>query len=185
MNGYLRGEFMLNDEGTGNNMRATVALRSDPVRGGYAAGPSHPILLSSEAELGAFAQAVPASLGSVTVQHFAPERIDYQVVAPSPAILVENEPAFPGWQGQVACDASSGSSVQPLAQAWPLRAWRVPAGEYRFCTRFRMPYLRTGAAISLVILGVWLIAVALHARRRLGARAAARAEDAAHEPLAP
>jgi hypothetical protein len=166
MNGYLRGDFMLNDEGSGNNMRATGALLRDPVRGAYAAGPSSPMLVPSEADLAAFDTAVPASLGSATVQHFAPEQIVYEVVAPTPAILVENEPAFPGWEGSVACEGPSAQAAQPVAQAWPLRAWRVPPGHYRFCTGFRMPFLRTGATISLGVVVAWLVAVAARLRQR-------------------
>jgi hypothetical protein len=83
-----------------------------------------------------------------------------------PAVLVENELAFPGW---TAVREDDGTVIEPVAAAWPLRAWKVPAGDYSLALTFRMPARRAAASVTLAATAVWL---ALLVVQRFRARAA-------------
>jgi hypothetical protein len=78
---------------------------------------------------------------------YAAGRITYSVSLTQPALMVENELAVPGWR-------SDRPGVRIVDARIPLRAWRLPAGRYRFSASYRAP----GRELQLAVLGLGLVA---------------------------
>lgn len=80
----------------------------------------------------------------------------YWVSAKTPFVLVENEMYFPGWRGSASA-AAFDSEIEAFPLENILRAWRLPAGDYEFVTRFQAP----GWNLSLVLFSLGVLGVAL------------------------
>lgn len=103
----------------------------------------------------------PRGAGRVVIERYLPERVEVQVVAPTPAVLVVLDAFDQGWEAV-------------LANGEPLPIWRanalnravvVPAGAQRVTFTYRTPLLKEGLAASL--LGMILcLALLIRARWR-------------------
>ncbi len=90
---------------------------------------------------------------------YGADRIVYAVKLSQPAVMVENELAIAGWR------ANTGL-VRSVASGTPLRAWRLPAGEYEFAASFHEPGRPLQELAAALALAAWLGCVFLVARRR-------------------
>jgi hypothetical protein len=80
----------------------------------------------------------------VEILSFDPERVEVEVEAATPALLVLSEAWYPGWTATV-----DGVDVPCVpANAW-MRAVEVPAGRHRVVLRFRSRWLAPGALLAL------------------------------------
>jgi hypothetical protein len=165
--GYLRGRYVLYDYAASDRLAGPAELLARGPLKPLIKRPSSPALLAEDAAkepLAALGRPLDPSTGSVKTEAYGAERVRYAISTRAPAVLVENELAFPGWTAVREDDATE---VESIAAAWPLRAWRLPAGEYSLALTFRMPGLRTAAVVSLTAIAAWL---ALLAARRFRAR---------------
>jgi hypothetical protein len=93
----------------------------------------------------------PAASGTASIAAFSANRVEVDVQASAPALLVLAEAYHPGWRARV--DGRD-------APVWPadcvLRAVPVPAGASRIELRFVDPALRRGLVTSCVALAVAL-----------------------------
>jgi hypothetical protein len=87
--------------------------------------------------------------------------IAYNLTLSADSIVVENEIWFPGWKGTLVRDTETIGNVQPISVDKTLRAWRLPAGQYKFVTQFRTPYLRVCAIVSMAGLLIYLALLAM------------------------
>jgi hypothetical protein len=76
-------------------------------------------------------------------------------------VLVENEIWFPGWTGKLKREATRVENIRATGVENTLRAWRLPAGQYKFVTEFRTPYLRVCALVSMAGLLIYLALLAM------------------------
>ena len=97
--------------------------------------------------------------------------IVYQVRLSEDSVLVENEIWFPGWTGKLKRDGQRVEKIPATNVEETLRAWRLPAGQYKLVTQFRTPYLRACAVISIAGLAVYLGLIAMAYRRWLPRKA--------------
>jgi uncharacterized membrane protein YfhO len=100
-----------------------------------------------------------AARSHARIASFRPERIEVDVEASGPALLVLAEAWYPGWEATV----SGQPAVVEPANAW-MRAVRVPAGHSRVMLTYRSTYLLPGAGLSAAAL-LALALAALRARR--------------------
>jgi len=181
--GYLRGRYVLYDYAASDRLAGPFQLLSRGPLKPFVKRASSPVLLAEETVLDPLAPALDRpldpSLGSAKAEAYGPGGIRYAVSTRVPAILVENELAFPGW---TAARDDTGSDIESIPGARPLRAWKLPAGEYSLSLVFRMPGLRAAAAVSLAATAAWLT---LLAAWRFRARAGPAPVPAAPEGLAP
>jgi len=84
------------------------------------------------------------------------QKIIYQVHADENFCFVENELLFPGWSGTM---GSEKNIIQPQSYCGALRSWCLPKGEYEFTARYRAPWLREGAMLSLLFLFIYIVLV--------------------------
>lgn len=92
----------------------------------------------------------------VSMRSFQENGSIYWVSAKTPFVLVENEMYFPGWRGSASA-AAFDSEIEAFPLENILRAWRLPAGDYEFVTRFQAP----GWNLSLVLFSLGVLGVAL------------------------
>lgn len=105
----------------------------------------------------------PAPVRPATIVAYAPERVEIEVEAERPGLLVLSDSFFPGWQAWVD-DAES----EILRANGLFRAVVVSAGAHRVRFEYRPASFRRGAAlsaVSLVLLGVIPIGARLRRRR--------------------
>ncbi|HEX2167541.1 MAG TPA: YfhO family protein, partial [Longimicrobiales bacterium] len=102
-----------------------------------------------------------------------PDAFTLRVAADRAAMLVVLDNWFPAWKAYV-----DGREVDIHRANYTFRAIAVPAGEHTVTFRYVPTELRTGAAISLVVLGVLLALVITGAWRE-------RARPAAAAPVEP
>jgi hypothetical protein len=109
--------------------------------------------------------------GTADITAFELNRIELQVNASGPALLVLGELFAPGWQATV------DSQAAPIVRADVIyRAVRVPAGEHRVEFRYTTPGLRTGlwlsagaaVVVGVSFLGSLALALGGRFRRRAG-----------------
>ena len=174
--GYLRGRYVLYDYAASDRLAGPYQLLARGPLKPYVKRASSPVLLAEDAALDPLAQALAhpldPSVGSAKSEAYGADRIRYAVSTRVPAILVENELAFPGWTA--VREGAGATEVEPVAAAWPLRAWKLPAGEYSLALAFRMPGLSAAAGISIASTAAWLTLLAV---RRFRARAVPAGHD--------
>ena len=81
---------------------------------------------------------------TVTIQAYAPGRIEMIVSADAEALVGSSITRWPGWKGQV-----DGSPLDLLAYNNAFLAFRVPPGMHRIVLRYAPDSFRVGATISL------------------------------------
>lgn len=121
--------------------------------------PSHVALVDGQCD-GCPTNAAPGDAGMARRENGPPGRIDVQVEATRPSLLVVSENAVPGWHATVDGRGAPVVRADGLALGVP-----VPAGSHIVSLRYRVPGLRLGAAISLATL-VGLFAALAFERRR-------------------
>jgi len=117
----------------------------------------------------------PASDGSTTIEHYAPENVQVRVDATKPVVLILLDAFDAGWTATL----ESGVELPILRANALVRAVVVPAGTHVVAFSYQTPLLKTGAWASLVgvLLSFWLIA---HARWRTNHMGRFRSERKAH-----
>lgn len=148
LEGYFRGEFVSGDYSAGDQLLVTKAIRANEKLTEFFAQSGRGLLLASVAST---PFSPPADAPSVPSMSFSPTRIRYKVESAAAAVLVENEPSYPGWTAA----KLDGSVLAPVPEAWPARAWRVPAGSYEVEITYRTPGARLGAGLSIAALVCW------------------------------
>jgi len=160
LNGYLHGQWVADDYAVSDHLRVIDFARNEPQIAKYFYSASHPKVIDpahmlSPAQVATSPDA--QTRGRATPAGFEAEKVVYDVTALGESILVENEPAFAGWRGVAHCeDPGRHAEAALVPELWPLRAWRIPAGQYRFCATFRLPGLRLCLLISGFALLAWL-----------------------------
>lgn len=106
----------------------------------------------------------PAAAGTARITSFGANRLEVDVTASAPALLVVAEAYHPDWRARV------GGEARPVYAAdCVLRAVPVPAGVSKVTLEFTSPELRTGLAVTLVslalVLGFLIYGVAAPRRR--------------------
>ncbi|MBE9508726.1 MAG: YfhO family protein, partial [Chloroflexi bacterium] len=100
----------------------------------------------------------PVWSSTARVTHYAPERVEIEVVAETSGYLVLADAWYPGWQAMV-----DGEPVPVRRVDLFFRAVAVDAGQHRVVFTFRPASLRVGAGVSLVglvgLLGVSVLAL--------------------------
>ena len=94
------------------------------------------------------------------VTHYAPERVEIDVVADAPGYLVLTDAWYPGWEATV-----DGEPVQVQRADLLFRAVAVDAGHHCVVFTFRPVSLRVGAGVSLAGLAGLAVVAALALRR--------------------
>lgn len=158
--GYLRGRYVLYDYAASDRLAGPAQLLGRGPLKPIIKRPSAPVLLAEDAApepLAALDRPLDPSAGTVKTEAYGAETVRYAISTRAPAVLVENELAFPGW---TAMREDDGSEVESIAAAWPLRAWMLPAGEYSLSLEFRMPGMRAAASVSLAATATWLALLA-------------------------
>jgi hypothetical protein len=150
--GYLRGIHTADDYAASEHFRVVQAIRRTAALADYVTAQSSPRVIAP-ATLDATATLSAPELGRATTVRYTTDTIEYELTLDQPGVLVENEPLFRGWRGEVDC---RGYDQEPVAALWPLRAWYVPAGTRRYCVRYEAPGFTVGGGISLGALVVWL-----------------------------
>jgi hypothetical protein len=178
LDGYWAGAFASGDYSCGDQLKATQAIRADPGLGEFFMRPGHGLLVA-EVKL---PWSTPEGAPIAPSVFFSPTRSRYHVQTGQPAILVENEPSYPGWTAARLVDGAP-APLEPVPSVWPARAWRVPAGEYTVEMSYRTPGGRAGAALSALALLVWAALALRLLRRRPPAGEAAGAGSVASPSL--
>lgn len=127
-----------------------------------------------EEPLPADVEVEPGATGAVEWLEREPDSFALRVAPDRPAMLVVLDNYFPAWKAFV-----DGREVPVHRANYTFRAIAVPAGEHTVTFRYVPTELRTGAAISLVLLGLLLTVVLSGAWRD---RRATRASEAAPPP---
>jgi hypothetical protein len=83
---------------------------------------------------------------------YGADRIVYRVKLAQPELMVENELAIAGWH-------VDGGQVRSVDSGTPLRAWRLPAGEYTFSTSFEEPGRPLQESVAALALAAWLACI--------------------------
>jgi hypothetical protein len=161
LEGYFRGTFVNGDYSAGDQLGVTRTIRADKNLTDFFSQPGQGFLLTDPPTTPLSpplqsAKAAPQILFSAT-------RIRYKIESESPAILVENEPSYPGWTASQ-LGGSKATILDPMANAWPARAWRVPAGSYEVELTYHTPGARLGAGLSLAAVLGWLALAVLLGR---------------------
>jgi hypothetical protein len=109
----------------------------------------------------------PAALEPAAIVAYAPERVEIDVHAAQPGLLVLTDTYYPGWRAYV-----DGAEVEVLRANGLFRAVALAAGDHRVRFEYRPQSLRIGAAISaacaVLIVAIPLAARAFSARSRTG-----------------
>jgi hypothetical protein len=170
--GYLDGTYQMADWGN-SVLEASAKLETDQNLRTYMLEPLMPLVFPNvrtvspdmvrrrleQGANGAFEQQ-----NAVTPVKYGLNGIVYHVTLTTNAVLVENEIWFPGWEGKLERDAKPAKTILASNVGNSLRAWRLPAGRYTLVTRFRTPYLRACAIVSLVGLLLYLGLLAIFYR---------------------
>lgn len=167
LEGYLQGRYTADDYAASEHLRTIIAIRSSPDLTTYLTQASAPRLVPL-ATANATAALRSPETGPVAAVHYWREHIEYRTSASAESILIENEPQFRGWTGFLDCNPDREQS--PIQTFWPLRAWRVPAGDHRFCVRFSTPGFGLAVTISGICFLLWIAGGGWLVWKRRGSR---------------
>jgi hypothetical protein len=171
--GYLDGTYQMDDYGN-TVLNARAKLQTDPALAKYMLQPLTPLVFQNvqklsidmvRSRLEQRVTDVSERPNIVTPVKYSLNSIVYQVRLTADSLLVENEIWFPGWTGKLKRDAQRVENIPATNVEETLRAWHLPAGQYKLVTQFRTPYLRTCAVISLAGLAMYLGLIAMAYRR--------------------
>lgn len=167
--GYLDGTYQMGDYGN-TVLRARAKLQTDPALAKYMLQPLTPLVFPSvqglsidtvRSRLEQRVTGVWERPNMVTPVKYGLNSIVYQVRLTTDSLLVENEIWFPGWTGKLKREATRVENAEATSVENALRAWRLPAGQYKFVTQFRTPYLRGCAILSMAGLSIYLVLLAM------------------------
>ncbi len=159
--GYLAGILLINDH-SGAVLAARRRVEENPNLLAYMVKGWEPTLLPPDARSIQATEPIPA--GAVRQIAYGNERIDYDVDLDRPALLVENEVSFAGWEASVG-EAGRRERIRAVAVDGALRGWRLPRGKYRMTARFEFPGWRLLRLVSEGAALVWIVSVFLLRRR--------------------
>jgi hypothetical protein len=145
--------FIVHEAGTAPDDEAALLLMQDPTF-----DPATELVLSGDegaALTGKDAELLPDN-ESVRVTHYAPERVEIEMVADAPGYLVLADAWYPGWEATV-----DGEPTPILRADLLFRAVAVDGGEHRVVFTFRPVSLRVGAVVSLATFIVLIVVAAL------------------------
>ena len=171
--GYLDGTYQIGDW---NNtvLQPRAKLETDPALSKYMLQPLTPLVFPNapkvsidmiRSRLEQRTNGVLERRNRVIPVAYGLNNVEYQVRLSEDSVLVENEIWFPGWTGKLKRDGQRVENIPATNVEETLRAWHLPAGQYKFVTQFRTPYLRACAVISLAGLAVYLGLIAMAYRR--------------------
>jgi hypothetical protein len=171
--GYLDGTYQISDW---NNtvLQQRAKLETDPALSKYMLQPLAPLVFPNAPKLSIDmirsrleqrTNGVLERRNRVIPVRYGLNSVEYQVRLSEDSVLVENEIWFPGWTSKLKRDGQRVENIQATNVEETLRAWQLPAGQYKFVTQFRTPYLRACAVISLAGLAVYLGLIAMAYRR--------------------
>lgn len=161
--GYLDGTYQMNDFGN-TVLNARAKLQTDPLAK-YMLQPLTPLVFPNvqtlsidmvRSRLEQRVNGVWERQNAVTPVKYGLNNIVYQVRLTADSVLVENEIWFPGWTGKLKREATRVENIRATSVENTVRAWRLPAGQYKFVTEFRTPYLRGCAILSLIGFMIYL-----------------------------
>jgi hypothetical protein len=167
--GYLDGTYQMGDWGN-TVLNARAKLQTDPALAKYMLQPLTPLVFPSmqglsidtvRSRLERGANGVWERQNTVTPVKYGLNSIVYQVTLATDSMVVENEIWFPGWRGELKREATRVENAEATSVENTLRAWRLPAGQYKFVTQFRTPYLRVCAIVSMAGLLIYLALLAM------------------------
>ncbi|HZR06190.1 MAG TPA: hypothetical protein VFA61_10235 [Candidatus Udaeobacter sp.] len=170
--GYLDGTYQMADWGN-TVLEASAKLETDQALRRYMLEPLRPLVFPNvqnvsldmvRGQLEQGASGVFEQQNAVTPVKYGLNDIVYHVTLRTDAVLVENEIWFPGWEGKLERDAKPTEKILATSVGNSLRAWRLPAGQYTLVTRFKTPYLRACAMVSLTGLLLYLGLLAIFYR---------------------
>jgi hypothetical protein len=155
--GYLDGTYQMNDW---NNLvlNARVQVETNQVLLEYMRLPLTPLVFphAQQVSFGMIRERLAKGMPALETQRevvpakYGLNTIAYDVTLTTEAIVVENEIWLPGWKGELIQDANTLRSIRATSVDKTLRAWRLPAGQYKFVTQYRTPYLTACAILSLI-----------------------------------
>jgi hypothetical protein len=167
--GYLDGTYQMGDWGN-TVLNARAKLQTEPVLAKYMLQPLTPLVFPNvqtlsidmvRSRLEQLVNGVWERQNAVTPVKYGLNSIVYQVRLTADSVLVENEIWFPGWTGKLKREATRVENIRATGVENTLRAWRLPAGQYKFVTEFRTPYLRVCALVSMAGLLIYLALLAM------------------------
>ena len=132
--------FLVHQATVAPNDEAALARMQDP-----AFDPAAEVVLSEEVGLPNDVEARIEGVESARVVEYAPERVEVEIAARTPAYLVLSDAWYPGWKVTI-----DGAPVALYRADLLFRAVAVPAGTHRVLFTFRPASLYIGAGISLV-----------------------------------
>jgi hypothetical protein len=169
--GYVTGRYAIWDYSAGLRLWRRNDFLQRPALHQFALMPQSVLVFPNahEVKLGDIADSARGYVfpGSVEPVRYRPDSVEYRVRLENPALVVENEGYFPGWTANIAGHAETMESID----VYGLRGWQLPAGDYTFNAKFRMPQLRLAALLSGGFLMLWL--TLLFSVRRMRRRTAA------------
>jgi hypothetical protein len=92
--------------------------------------------------------------GRVTVTAYSAQAMSLEVEAAKEVIVGTSVTAWPGWKARL-----DGLAIDPLSYNHAFLAFRVPKGRHRLDLRYRPESFRVGASVSILTLGVLLVAL--------------------------
>lgn len=104
--------------------------------------------------------AAPGETETATISRYEADRLDVDVSASSPALLMLSEIWDPGWSATV-----NGQPAPVLEVNHMFRAVPVPAGESTVVLRYDAPWLIPSLAVSLATVGVGIVAASVLRRQ--------------------
>lgn len=167
--GYLDGTYQMGDYGN-TVLNARAKLQTDPALAKYMLQPLTPLVFPSvqglsidtvRSRLERGAGNVLERQNTVTPVKYGLNSIVYQVTLATDSMVVENEIWFPGWTGRLKPGAKQVEKIPATSVDENLRAWRLPAGQYKFITQFRTPYFRVCGIVSMAGLLIYLALLAM------------------------
>jgi hypothetical protein len=173
--GYTEGRFMMNDK-TPCLLRTANTLLGAPREKAYMLRRWTPVLLPvSVLEGDSGPAAVAAEWDSamdrgeeapreIRQTRYGIDTISYEVSLSAPALVVENEMYFGGWEATLDLPGQP-QRIQAIPVAGALRGWVLPMGSYTMTARFRIRHTGMYRAISLLSLVAWMILLLARSRR--------------------
>ena len=154
--GYLDGSYQMNDWGN-TVLKARAQVETNGALLQYMRLPLTPLVFPNVQQVSLAMLRKRLGQSETTVEQgnevvpvkYGLNTIAYDVTLGGDSIVVENEIWFPGWKGKLLRESET-TTIRATSVDKTLRAWRLPAGQYKFVTQFRTPYLRTCVVVSLI-----------------------------------
>ena len=174
--GYTEGRFMMADK-TPCLLRDANAVFRAPREKAYMSGGWTPLVLPTTVlDAGSGRDAVAAELQSaldaatdapsgIRQTGYGIDTISYDVTLPSPALVVENEMYFPGWEATLDFPGRR-ERIRAIPVAGSLRGWVLPRGTYSMTAQFHLRYTGIYRMISLASLAAWILHATVGVWRR-------------------